>query len=41
MLSSEIKEIACEKMAKFMNDFSKKLEKSKKQVDKLKFIKWT
>ena len=40
MLSSEIKQIACEKMSSFMNDFNKNLEKAKKQVDKLNFIKW-
>lgn len=40
MTSGEIKEIACEKMTRFMNDFVKKTEKAKKQIDKLKFIKF-
>ena len=40
MTSGEIKEIACEKMTKFMNDFVKKTEKARKQIDKLKFIKF-
>ncbi len=40
MTSGEIKEIACEKMKKFMGDFVKKTEKAKKQADKLKFIKF-
>lgn len=38
MTSGEIKEIACEKMTKFMNDFTKKLAKARKQVPKLKFV---
>lgn len=40
MTSGEIKEIACEKMTKFMNDFVSKTEKAKKQIDKLKFIRF-
>ncbi|MBL7054958.1 tryptophan--tRNA ligase [Candidatus Woesearchaeota archaeon] len=40
MTSGEIKDIACEKMAKFMNDFVKKTEKARKQTDKLKFIRF-
>ena len=38
MTSGEIKELACDYMAKFMNDFTKKLEKSRKLVDKLDFV---
>jgi len=40
MTSGEIKEIACEKMTRFMNDFVSKTEKAKKQIDKLKFIRF-
>ena len=40
MTSGEIKEIACEKMTQFMNDFVKKTEKARKQINKLKFIKF-
>jgi tryptophanyl-tRNA synthetase len=40
MTSGEIKEIACEKMTKFMNDFVQKTEKARKQIDNLKFIKF-
>lgn len=40
MTSGEIKEIACEKMTKFMNDFVKKTEKARKQINKLKFVKF-
>ena len=38
--SGEIKELACEKMAKFMGDFNKKLEKARKDVGKLNFVKF-
>jgi len=38
MTSGEIKEVACEKMTKFMNDFNKKLKAAQKDVKKLKFI---
>ncbi len=38
MTSGELKEIACEKMTEFLKDFSEKLEKARKNVDKLKFI---
>jgi len=38
MTSGEIKEIACEKMTAFLNDFAKKLEKARKNMKKLKFI---
>ena len=40
MTSGEIKEIACEKMTEFMNDFVKKTEKARKRIDKLKFIRF-
>ncbi len=39
MLSGELKEYCCEKATQFMNDFSQKLEKSKKLVDQLHFLK--
>jgi len=38
LLCGEDKQIACEKMTKFMNEFIKKLEKAKKQVSKLNFV---
>ncbi len=38
MTSSEIKQLAIEKMTHFMDDFAKKVEKYRKQVDTLKFI---
>lgn len=38
MTSGEIKQIAIEKMDIFMSDFTKKIEKAKKHVDKLHFI---
>ncbi len=41
MTSGEIKQIAVDKMTEFMNDFEKKLEKARKQVDKLNFVKFT
>ena len=41
MTSGEVKEIACEKMTAFMNDFNDKLEKNKKIVKKLNFVKFT
>jgi tryptophanyl-tRNA synthetase len=40
MSAGEIKQLACEKMVSFMKDFNKKLEKAKKQVDKLNFVKF-
>ena len=40
MTSGELKEIACARMEKFMNDFVKGIEKARKQVDKLKFVKY-
>ena len=40
MTSGELKEIACSKMEKFMNDFVKGIEKAKKQITKLKFVKY-
>jgi tryptophanyl-tRNA synthetase len=39
LTSGEIKEIACEKMEIFMNNFNSKLEKAKKEIDKVVFIK--
>ncbi len=40
MTSGEIKDLACKKMTKFMNDFIKKTEKARKEVNKLNFIKF-
>jgi len=40
MTSGELKDIACSKIEKFMNDFVKGIEKARKQVSKLKFIKY-
>jgi tryptophanyl-tRNA synthetase len=40
MLSSELKAIAIEKMTAFMDEFTKELEKARKNVDKLKFIRF-
>ena len=40
MTSGELKETACNKMEKFMNDFNKGIEKARKQVSKLKFVKF-
>jgi len=40
MLSSELKAIAIEKMTAFMNDFTEELEKARKQVDKLNFVRF-
>lgn len=39
LTSGEIKEIACKKMEIFMNNFNSKLEKAKKEIDKVVFIK--
>ncbi len=38
MTSGEIKQIACEEMAKFMEDFVKKTQKAKNNMDKFRFI---
>jgi tryptophanyl-tRNA synthetase len=35
MLSGELKHLACEKMENFMNDFNSKLEKARKNMDKV------
>jgi len=40
MNSGELKEIACDKMEKFMNDFTKGIEKARKRITKLKFVKY-
>ncbi|MFH0867993.1 MAG: tryptophan--tRNA ligase [Candidatus Woesearchaeota archaeon] len=40
MTSGELKEIACDKMEKFMNNFVKDVEKARKNIDKLKFVKF-
>ncbi|MBL7050941.1 tryptophan--tRNA ligase [Candidatus Woesearchaeota archaeon] len=40
MTSGEIKQIAVDKMTEFMKDFEKKLEKARKQVHKLNFVKF-
>ncbi len=41
MTSGELKQIACEKMTAFMNDFTAKLEKHRKNVNKLNFVKFS
>ena len=38
MLTSELKQIACQKMTQFMDDFTAKLEKARKHLDALTFI---
>jgi len=38
MLTSELKQIACEKMTAFMDDFTAKLEKARAKLDALTFI---
>ena len=38
MTSGELKELACEKMTRFLEDFSRKLEKARQNVDKLRFV---
>lgn len=40
MLSGELKEIAIAKMTSFMNDFVKKVEAARKNIDKLRFVKF-
>ena len=40
MTSGELKEIACDKMEEFMNNFVKGVEKARKQINKLKFVKF-
>lgn len=40
MLSGEIKQLACEKMETFMNDFNNKLEKARKDIDKINILKF-
>ncbi|MBI2651228.1 tryptophan--tRNA ligase [Candidatus Woesearchaeota archaeon] len=40
MTSGELKEIACSKMEKFMNDFNKGIEDARKNLNKLKFVKF-
>jgi len=40
LLCKECKDLCCELMEKFMKDFSKRLEKARKQVKRLKFIKF-
>lgn len=41
MHSGEMKDIGCDLMTKFLKDFNAKLEKARKQVDKLDFIKFS
>ncbi|KYK25212.1 hypothetical protein AYK26_06355 [Euryarchaeota archaeon SM23-78] len=41
MTSGEIKQLACDKMTAFMNDFNAKLEKYKKIVKDLNFVKFS
>ena len=38
MTSGELKEIACQKITVFMEEFKNKLDKARKQVDSLKFV---
>lgn len=38
MLTSELKQIACEKLTSFMNDFNVRLEKARKSMNALTFI---
>ena len=40
MTSGALKEIACVKMEDFMNNFVKGIEKAKKQIGSLKFVKF-
>ena len=40
MLSGELKQLTYEKMEKFMNDFDQKLEKARKNIHKLNFIRF-
>ncbi|MFH1440413.1 MAG: tryptophan--tRNA ligase [Candidatus Woesearchaeota archaeon] len=40
MTSGEIKQLCCEKMESFLKDFTKNIDKARKQVDKLKFIRF-
>ena len=40
MTSGELKEIACDKMEKFMNDFTKGIRKARREAGKLKFVKF-
>jgi tryptophanyl-tRNA synthetase len=41
LTSGEIKDIACKKMAEFMDEFVHKLNKAKSQIDKLNFVKFS
>lgn len=41
LMCGECKNIACEKMEKFMDSFKKGIEVARKQVDKLNFVKFT
>ncbi|MBI3035592.1 tryptophan--tRNA ligase [Candidatus Woesearchaeota archaeon] len=40
MTSGELKQIACQKMEEFMNNFVKGIEQARKHIDKLKFVKF-
>jgi tryptophanyl-tRNA synthetase len=40
LTSGEMKQLACEHMTKFMKDFNKNLEKARKMVPKLNFVKF-
>lgn len=40
MTSGELKEIACDKMEKFMNGFVKGIEQARKHIDRLNFVKF-
>ncbi len=41
MTTGELKEIGCDSITRFLNDFDKKLEKARSQVEKLKFIRFS
>jgi tryptophanyl-tRNA synthetase len=38
MLSGELKQLACEKMETFMNSFNQRLEKARKEIDKINIL---
>jgi tryptophanyl-tRNA synthetase len=40
MTSGELKKLACEKMEKFMDEFNHNLEKARKDIDKIHFVKF-
>ena len=40
LMCGECKQMACSLITKFMNDFEKKIEKARKDIDKIKIIEW-